>query len=188
MPCIWATTILRSSKVIPAHTVATLFRQWRLFSSRTPCWFFIIWPCFSFSCPSLWWEHWGVSSALCVQADLPLNVWFAVLQKRTGGLLHRLPVHHRVQHSFCLHWKDSHPGNAWDLPLEEGWHQEIPLVARKGLLKGQHRGFDLGSTGTGPKLPIHRSRSLPQLTGPEWQTVQRHQRLAKTYGCENLSH
>lgn len=60
-------------------------------------------------------------------------------------------------------------GPEWDEPLTNrgsGWHQEILPVARKELLKGQHRGSDHGSTRTGPKHQTHRGRSLPKQIGP----------------------
>ncbi|KAM4742217.1 ceramide synthase-like isoform 2-T2 [Anableps anableps] len=36
------------------------------------------------------------------------SIGSSVFQERAGGFLHWLPVHHRAQHSFHLHWKDPH--------------------------------------------------------------------------------
>lgn len=80
-PCIWATTTLRGSEVIPAHWAATLFRRWRPSSVRTGCWSSITWRCYSFLCPSLWWvcrrnpwrsvfDQFGTNTDSCVSSDL----------------------------------------------------------------------------------------------------------------------
>lgn len=53
---------------------------------------------------------------------------------------------------------------AWDVPSSDvgsGRHEEILRVARKGQLKGQHRGAEHGRTRTGRSHQSHASRSLP---------------------------
>lgn len=58
----------------------------------------------------------------------------------------------------------------WAVPLTDrgnGWYQDILPVAKKGLLKEQHKSSDHGSTKIGPKHQIHRGMSVLQLTGPK---------------------